>query len=58
MKRKITIWLVWLWLPLLAWAQDKTYNQKGDEAMQRQDYREAKMWYEEGVSQCDAYSIK
>ena len=25
--------------------------------MKRLDYSDAKMWYEEGVSQCDAYSI-
>lgn len=39
------------------WAQEKNYNKKGDEAFNRKDYREAKMWYEEGVSNCDAYSI-
>jgi hypothetical protein len=33
------------------------YNEKGDEAMLRADYRDAKMWYEEGVSYCDPYSI-
>lgn len=33
------------------------YNRKGDEAMKRQDYMDAKMWYEEGVAQCDTYSI-
>lgn len=58
MKRKFIVWLVLLCCPwcLLA-QQEASYNQKGDEAMKRQDYREAKMWYEEGVSQCDAYSI-
>lgn len=39
-------------------AQQKTeYNRKGDEAMKRLDYRDARMWYEEGVVQCDPYSI-
>lgn len=39
-------------------AQQQTeYNRKGDEAMRRQDYRMATMWYEEGVIQCDSYSI-
>ena len=38
--------------------QQSTYNKKGDDAMKRQDYIDAKMWYEEGVSQCDPYSIK
>ena len=44
--------------PLGLLAQQRTeYNRKGDEAMKRLDYSDAKMWYEEGVSQCDAYSI-
>lgn len=34
------------------------YNKKGDEAMRHQDYRKATMWYEEGVMQCDSYSIE
>lgn len=38
--------------------QQSSYNKKGDEAMKRQDYSDAKMWYEEGVSQCDPYSIR
>lgn len=51
--------MAWLCLPVLMMGQELAeYNRKGDEAMQRQDYREAKMWYEEGVSQCDPYSIK
>ena len=45
-------------LPFGLFAQQQTeYNRKGDDAMKRQDYRDAKMWYEEGVSQCDSYSI-
>ena len=44
--------------PIGVWAQQRAeYNRKGDEAMKRQDYRDAKMWYEEGVSYCDMYSI-
>ena len=40
--------------PLGLLAQQRTeYNRKGDEAMKRLDYSDAKMWYEEGVSQCD-----
>jgi hypothetical protein len=39
-------------------AQRQTeYNRKGDEAMKRLDYQDAKLWYEEGVSYCDQYSI-
>ena len=45
-------------LPFCLSAQQQTeYNQKGDEAMKKKDYRDAKMWYEEGVSKCDSYSI-
>lgn len=33
------------------------YNKKGDEAMARANYSDAKMWYEEGVVNCDLYSI-
>lgn len=45
-------------LPGYMMAQQLTeYNRKGDEAMKRQDYRKATMWYEEGVLQCDSYSI-
>ena len=38
--------------------QENEYNRKGDEAMARKDYSDAKMWYEEGVSRCDSYSIE
>ena len=33
------------------------YNKKGDEAIARANYSDAKMWYEEGVVNCDLYSI-
>jgi hypothetical protein len=47
-----------LLLPLGVYAQRKTeYNSRGDEAMENKDYRDAKMWYEEGVAYCDPYSI-
>ncbi len=57
---KVWMWFifVFLLLPFYAGAQQQTeYNRKGDEAMKREDYRDAKMWYEEGVSYCDRYSI-
>jgi hypothetical protein len=38
--------------------QQTTYNKKGDDAMARADYSDAKMWYEEGVVNCDLYSIR
>ncbi|MDR0844502.1 MAG: hypothetical protein LBN71_04715 [Tannerella sp.] len=47
-----------LFVPLSVAAQQETdYNQKGDEAMKRKDYREARMWYEEGAASCNTYSI-
>lgn len=58
MKR---LWILILFvavLPGYIMAQQQTeYNRKGDDAMKRQDYRNATMWYEEGVLQCDSYSI-
>jgi hypothetical protein len=33
------------------------YNIRGDEAMKREDYREAQSWYSEGLDSCDRYSI-
>ena len=57
--KRLWIGLIAFAFPLTLWGQQRaTYNQKGDEAMQRQDYSDAKMWYEEGVAQCDAYSIQ
>jgi|GEM_PF-46203 len=50
--------LLYLAIPILASAQQLTdYNKKGDAAMNRHDYSDAQMWYAEGVSQCDIYSI-
>lgn len=50
--------VVFALLPLNIVAQQRTeYNRKGDEAMKRLDYRDAKLWYEEGVYYCDPYSI-
>ena len=59
MKR---LWILFIMfvsvLPEYLMAQQQTeYNRKGDEAMRLQDYRKATMWYEEGVIQCDPYSI-
>ena len=46
-------------LPWCTLAQRQTeYNRKGDDALRRKDYRDAKMWFEEGVfAECDRYSI-
>jgi hypothetical protein len=45
-------------LPFVVKAQLQTeYNQKGNEAKERKDYREAIFWYEQGVPDCNKYSI-
>ncbi|MDR2763647.1 MAG: hypothetical protein LBB90_01270 [Tannerella sp.] len=55
--KRLVLWSL-LIFPFCVQAQQQTeYNQKGDEAMRRKDYQDAKMWYEEGVSYCDPYSI-
>jgi hypothetical protein len=55
--KKILLFCLLL-MPFSVEAQRETdYNQKGDEALKRKDYREASMWYEEGVSSCNSYSI-
>ncbi len=57
--KQIWILIFFVGLPMTLLAQQKTeYNQKGDEAMKGLDYSDARMWYEEGVQQCDPYSIK
>lgn len=56
--KKLWILFIFIVLPIYGIAQQNTeYNRKGDEAMKRLDYSDAKMWYEEGVGQCNAYSI-
>jgi len=56
MKEAYIIFL--LLISLIVTAQDKTeYNRKGDDAMQRLDYAAAKIFYEEGVDNCNIYSI-
>jgi hypothetical protein len=37
---------------------DTDYNRKGDQALQRHDYMDARMWYSEGIEDCDKYSIR
>ena len=34
------------------------YNEKGNEALSRNDLADAKMWFEEGVTYCDSYSVE
>lgn len=57
--KKLWILILFVVFPLSLVAQQQVeYNKKGDDAMKRLDYSDAKMWYEEGVSSCDPYSIK
>jgi len=57
MRYKIIYLFILSFFSLCAVAQIDEYNKKGDKAFNQKDYREAKMWYEEGVSKCDPYSI-
>lgn len=50
--KRLWILIFFVVLPMCLLAQQKTeYNRKGDEAMKRLDYSDARMWYEEGVVQ-------
>jgi hypothetical protein len=54
-KRWLLIFAV---IPFCVVAQQQTeYNKKGDEAMKRLDYSDARLFYGEGVPSCDMYSI-
>lgn len=57
MKKLWILILLFVWPTYMMAQQHTEYNRKGDDAMKRQDYVDAKMWYEEGVGQCDNYSI-
>lgn len=57
--KRFLILILFVVLPACLIAQQRTeYNKKGDDAMKRLDYSDARMWYEEGVVRCDFYSIK
>jgi hypothetical protein len=57
MKRTMMM-VVLLFATLVVTAQSWTeYNRLGDEAMERLDYSIAKIYYEEGIPNCDPYSI-
>ena len=60
MKKITKIWILaaCLIVPSLTFAQQQTeYNRKGDEAMRKKDYSDARLYYAEGVATCDTYSI-
>lgn len=56
--RKIKLLILCILYPICIIAQQYTeYNRKGDEAMARRDYSDARLFYSEGVIYCDMYSI-
>jgi hypothetical protein len=56
--KKLKIFILFVIVPFLSIAQQQTeYNVKGDEAMKRLDYSDARLFYGEGVPHCDMYSI-
>jgi hypothetical protein len=56
---KKIIYILWFSaLSVTVFSQSQTlYNIKGDEAMRLRNYTDATIWYEEGVSICNVYSI-
>lgn len=58
MKRFFVFLLIILFPTCLMAQQYAEYNRKGDEAMKKKDYYDARFWYGEGVEYCDIYSIK
>lgn len=59
MKRYLVFLLLILLFPAGVMAQQYAeYNRKGDEAMNKKDYFDARFWYGEGVEYCDMYSIR
>ncbi|MCC8143513.1 MAG: hypothetical protein LUD02_12265 [Tannerellaceae bacterium] len=58
--KKLLLVVLYVVIPMSIFAQQQIpdYIRKGDEAMLRQDYPDAKMWYEEGVSFCNLYCIE
>jgi hypothetical protein len=55
-KSLITLFCLFLLLPAMA-QQQTDYNMRGDAAMQRRDYADARLYYSSGVQACDLYSI-
>jgi len=56
---RFILFLLFILFPVSLLAQQNTeYNRKGDEAMGKKDYYDARFWYGEGVRDCNMYSIK
>lgn len=58
MKRYFVFILILLFPVCLKAQQYAEYNRKGDEAMNKKDYYDARFWYGEGIEYCDMYSIR
>lgn len=58
MKRYIVFFFIILFPTCLMAQQYAEYNRKGDEAMAKKDYYDARFWYGGGIEYCDMYSIK
>ncbi|OAV75728.1 hypothetical protein Barb7_00645 [Bacteroidales bacterium Barb7] len=57
--RKTLLLIIYTLLPLCMVAQqDAEYNKRGEEAMQRKDYSDARMYFSEGLEHCDMYSVQ
>jgi len=39
-------------------AQTQSYNVQGDIALEKKEYQDARVWYSEGLANCDIYSIQ
>jgi hypothetical protein len=57
--KRILLLILYALSPFYMMAQQYAeYNRKGDDAMEREDYRDARMYYGEGLEYCDMYSIQ
>ncbi|MDR0537669.1 MAG: hypothetical protein LBH04_06475 [Tannerellaceae bacterium] len=58
MKKYCILFIICVSVPPIASAQQSTeYNRKGDEALRKKDYNDARLYYSEGIANCDMYSI-
>jgi hypothetical protein len=57
MNKTSLLWVLLLITSGVSAQKQTEYNRQGDEAMSKLDYSVAKILYEEGVSNCDTYSI-
>ncbi len=56
--KKLGLLIICAIFPICVIAQQQTeYNKRGDEAMKRRDFSDARLFYGQGVPNCDMYSI-